>query len=119
VATKLLRGGGTMRYTMCQILPFYSMTSMVMFVWWCIGMGMLASGAGIIGLLCMSPSSFFGLYTFFKLAGKIGSAYDFGTGKGCLSVILASIILGLLASLPGMAVYGAFESWLQGALLMS
>lgn len=119
VATKLLRGVGTMRYTMCQILPFYSMTTGIVFIWWCVAMGIMAAGAGMIGMLCMAPMALVTLFRFLKLAGKVGGAYDFGTGKGCLSIILASIILGLLASLPGAAVYGAFQSWLQGALLMS
>lgn len=119
VATKLLGGVGTMRYTMCQILPFYSMTTLIVFVWWCIAMAMLAAGADIIGLLCMAPLSFVGIYMWFKLAGKVGGAYDFGTGKGCVSLILAYIVLGILSSLPGIAAYGAFESWLQGAMMMS
>lgn len=117
VATKLLGGVGTMRFMMCQILPFYSMTSLVLFVWWCIAMGMLAIGAGIIGALCMAPMSLAGLYILFKVAGKIGAAYDFGSAKGCLSLVLASLLLSLISALPGILAYNYISSQLMEAMM--
>ncbi len=119
VATKLLGGVGTMPYMMCQILPFYSMTSLILFVWWCIAMGMLAIGAGIIGALCMAPMALAGFYILFKVAGKIGAAYDFGSAKGCLSLILASVLLSLISSLPGILAWNYISSQLTEMMLAS
>jgi hypothetical protein len=116
IATKVLGGVGTMRYMMCQILPFYSMTSLVLFVWFCVAMGIMASGAGMIGLICMAPMSLGSLVILFKVAGKIGTAYDVGAAKGCMSLIAASIVLALIASLPGAAVNNAVQNWLLSAM---
>ncbi|MBI5670977.1 MAG: HEAT repeat domain-containing protein [Chloroflexi bacterium] len=117
IATKLLHGTGTMRYMLCQILPYYSMTSLVLFVWLCIAMGLIALGAGIIGLLCMAPMALASLVIVFKVAGKIGAAYDFGAGKGCLAFVGSALLLGLISSPVTLLVENAFSSWLGTAIL--
>lgn len=117
IATKVLHGTGTMRYMLCQILPYYSMTSLVMFVWLCIAMGIIALGAGIIGLVCLAPMALASLVIVLKVAGKIGAAYDFGSAKGCLTFVGSSILLGLISSPITLMVESAFSSWLGTAIL--
>ncbi len=116
IATKLLGGTGTMRYMMCQILPYYSMTSLVLFVWLCIAMGIIAVGAGIIGLVCLAPMALASLVIVFKVAGKIGAAYDFGAGKGCMALVISSIALALVSSPVTMIIQNAFSSWMAQAM---
>lgn len=117
IATRLLHGTGTIRYMLCQILPYYSMTSLVLFVWLCIAMGIIAMGAGVIGLICLAPMALASLVILFKVAGKIGAAYDFGSAKGCLSLVGSSLLLALISSPITLLVQNAFSSWLGTALL--
>ncbi len=36
------------------------------------------------------------LYVSSKAASKIGEAYDFGTGKGCLSLLASLVVIGII-----------------------
>ena len=36
------------------------------------------------------------LYVSVKTAGKIGEAYDFGAGKGCLAYLISLLVIGLI-----------------------
>jgi hypothetical protein len=116
IASRLLGGKGTMSYMMCQILPFLSWRYLFIFIWWTIGMGLIAIGAGIIGLICMAPMSLMGLYILFNISGKIGKAYDFGLVRGCLSFFFAQLAISLLAALPGLVFGSAFQSMLMGMM---
>lgn len=99
ISTKVLQGVGTVRYMMSQIVPFYTMVTAVYFVASIVIFAVVSQG-GIIVMVCAGPLSFFGsLYILFTSAGRIGKAYDFGTGKGCLSLFIAS--LGLTALIYG------------------
>jgi hypothetical protein len=105
LATKVMRGKGTLPFMLCQLVPFYSMMSPVFFIWSCIIMGMISIGAGLFGLMCVPIMSLAGLVVFFKAAGKIGTAYDFGAAKGCMSLVIASILLGVVSSLASMLLF--------------
>lgn len=110
LATKAFRGKGTLPFMMSQLVPFYSLMTPVFFIWSCLVMGMISVGAGLIGMLCLPLMSLGSFVVFFKSAGKIGSAYDFGSLKGCLSLILASVVLGLVATVLSSLLFGAVLS---------
>lgn len=97
ISTKVLQGVGTIRYMMSQIVPFYTMVTAVYFVASVIIFAVVSQG-GVIVMLCAGPLMFFGsLYVLFTTAGRIGKSYDFGTGKGCLSLFVASLGLAALS----------------------
>jgi hypothetical protein len=97
IATRVLQGVGTIRYMMSQVVPFYTMVTAVYFVAFVIIFALVSQGGALV-MLCAGPLSFFGsLYVLFTSAGRIGKAYDFGTGKGCLSLFIASLGLAALS----------------------
>lgn len=98
VATKLFGGNGTLPYMLSQLIPFYSMVIPVFFIWWCVIMVLISVGAGLIGVLCAPIMALAQLVVYFKAAGRVGNAYDFGALKGCLSMSAASILLSLVSS---------------------
>lgn len=114
VATRLLGGKGTFTYMMCQITPFYTMVTVVFFIWAIIAMALASTGAVLIGGICMLPMILASLFVFFKAAGKIGESYDFGVGSGCLSILIASIILVVVSNLlTWLIARSAIEAMLQ------
>jgi hypothetical protein len=50
------------------------------------------------------------LYTSFKTSGKIGEAYDFGAGKGCLTLLIGLVVIGLINAGIGLVLGQAFFS---------
>jgi hypothetical protein len=116
LAARLLGGTGTMPNMMSKLVPFYSLMTGVFFIWFCIAMGLISVGAGIIGLLCMAPMALVSFYVLFQSAGRIAKAYDFGVGQGCLTLIISSFLLGLLSALPSILLQGALTQWLTNAL---
>lgn len=102
IATKMLRGVGTMPFMLSKVVPFYSTLTGIMFIWSIIAMALSATGAALIGGICMLPLGLVVLYQMFRLGGRIGEAYDFGAGKGCMTLIVANIIIGLISTIPGL-----------------
>lgn len=97
IASKLLSGTGTMAYMISQLVPYYSMITVVFFIWFCILLAMISAGAGTFALLCLPIMGLANLVVFFNAAGRVGKAYDFGTAKGCLSLVGASLLLGVVS----------------------
>ncbi len=107
LAVRVFKGHGTMPYMMSQLVPFYSLMMPVFFIWSCIVMGMISVGAGLIGLLCVPLMALASIVVFFKSAGRIGAAYDFGAAKGCLSLVIGSLALSLVGGLLSALLFGA------------
>lgn len=115
VATKLFKGNGTLRYMLCQITPYFSFMYVAFFVWACIILVMVTSGLAIPGLLCMAIFTLASLVVFiFKPAGRIGEAYDFGVGKGCLSMMIASFLVSIV---PGIISFMIGQSALNSMMI--
>ncbi len=100
VATQLLQGIGKLPLLLTQIVPFYSMmtvmTSMIFVLWGALtAFGSIE--AGMTGAICSGPIIVLvSLFTLFKTADKIGKAYGFGVGKGCLSLLITSLLISLV-----------------------
>jgi hypothetical protein len=106
-ATKLLGGNGTMPFMMSQLVPFYSLMTPVFFIWSCLIMGMVSIGAGLFGVLCAPIMALASFVVFFKSAGRIGTAYDFGSAKGCMSLAVGIIALGVVSGILSSLIFGA------------
>jgi|GEM_PF-2576493 len=105
-ASKVLHGSGTMPFMMSQLVPFYSMMTPVFFIWACIVLGLISVGAGMIGLLCAPLMALASLVVLFKSAGKIGTAYDFGAAKGCMSLAVGTLVLSAASTLFSSLIFG-------------
>jgi hypothetical protein len=107
IASKALGGNGTMPFMMSQLVPFYSLMTFVFFVWSLLLMGTVAIGAGLFGMLCAPIMALAAFVVIFKSAGKIGSAYDFGSAKGCISLAVGLIVLSVASSVISSLIFGA------------
>ena len=105
-ASKLLRGNGTMPFMMSQLVPFYSLMTPVFFIWSCLLVGLISIGAGMFGVLCAPIMVLAGLVVLFKSAGRIGSAYDFGSAKGCMSLTVGIVALAVVSSVVSSLIFG-------------
>ncbi|MEO8606898.1 MAG: HEAT repeat domain-containing protein [Chloroflexota bacterium] len=106
VASKLLGGNGTMPFMMSQLVPFYSLMTPVFFIWLCLLVGTISIGAGMFGVLCAPIMALAALVVVFKSAGRIGTSYDFGSAKGCMSLVAGIIVLGIISSVISSLIFG-------------
>jgi hypothetical protein len=105
-ASKILGGNGTMPFMMSQLVPFYSLMTPVFFIWSCLLMGMVSIGAGLFGVLCAPIMALASFVVLFKSAGRIGSAYDFGAAKGCMSLAVGILAVALVSGIVSSLIFG-------------
>lgn len=65
-------------------------------------------GAASVGLFMMLAS----LVYFFVMSRQVGKTYDFGTGKGCVAIIISVILLGVFICILSFALQSFFMSFL-------
>lgn len=59
------------------------------------------------------------LVVFYLFCNRIGQAYDFGAGKGCLSIIIASIMLSALSCVLNLACSSVLQQAMMNAMMNS
>lgn len=93
-ATRYLGGAGTLRFLMYKLISYANRYLLTVFVaafagiWLCI-----SNGFPVALWLFAGGLALFSLVRFIKLGDKISEAYKFSAGGGCLSVIVASVVL--------------------------
>jgi hypothetical protein len=93
----MMGGTGTWRHLIRLLLGFYNKWLPILFFILYITIAVTFASALSPIILCF-VIVLFGLsfYISLKTASKIGEAYDFGTGKGCLSLLISLIIVGII-----------------------
>ncbi len=126
VAATLLGGNGTFVHLLNTMLMFFNRYVPIGYVALAIG---FAITVVTLDPITLSPSPLaicgglipliFGFTFVFKMVSRIGKAYDYGVGMGCITVLLASIIIiminVLLAGLFGSAVFELINNALLSA----
>jgi tetratricopeptide (TPR) repeat protein len=93
-ATRFLGGTGTLQYLMYKLISYYNRLLLILFsvllvtTWLFIGNGFI-----ILMIPVLIGLGLFGLLKFIKLGDRIGEAYKFTSGGGCMSVIVAGVVL--------------------------
>lgn len=94
-AAKMFGGKGTWRHLVRVMLGFYNKwlprIFLALYVAIAVGFVSLFSPIALCFVLILVVLS---LYVSSQTAGKIGEAYDFGTGKGCLSLLVSLLVIG-------------------------
>jgi hypothetical protein len=80
---------------------------------------MFAVGGGIIPFIGGGAISLYSLLLFFKTIGRIGQAYDFGTGKGCLSFLAGSIIVGIIGFVIQLLFIGSIMAMIASQMALN
>lgn len=94
-AAKMFGGKGTWRHLVRVMLGFYNKwlprIFLALYVAIAVGFVSLFSPIALCFVLILVVLS---LYVSSQTANKIGEAYDFGTGKGCLSLLISLLVIG-------------------------
>lgn len=98
IATKMLRGNGTLRFLLETLLSFYNKWLPIIFFVSFIAVAFaFISEFSPMALCVVLPLVLLTLYVAGKTSGKIGEAYDFSAGMGCFAYVVSSIIIALLS----------------------
>jgi hypothetical protein len=93
-ATRYLGGTGTLRYLMYKLISYFNRYMLTVFVVTFISIWLFISNGFVVGLLPVGGIlALFSLLKFVKVGDRIGEAYKFSSGGGCVSVLVASIVL--------------------------
>jgi len=93
----MMGGTGTWRHLIRLLLGFYNKWLPILFFILYITIAVAFASALSPIILCFVIVLFgLSLYISVKTASKIGEAYDFGTGKGCLSLLISLLIIGII-----------------------
>lgn len=114
----MLGGTGTRRHLIRLLLGFYNKWLPILFFILYITIAVTFASALSPIILCF-VLVLFGLsfYVSVKTASKIGEAYDFGTGKGCLSLLFSLIPIGILFSAIFYMLAQSFSTALNGVMI--
>ncbi len=105
-AAKILGGDGTYKGLIHRLTNFHTFTYAIsaiasyLVLYWVVNT-MLAEGSEITaynGIMALSGiSSIFSIFWTLYLSKLIGNNYDFGTGRGCLTIIVSSILMSIIS----------------------
>ena len=117
-STGMMGGTGTWRHLIRLLLGFYNKWLPILFFILYITIAVTFASALSPIILCF-VLVLFGLsfYVSVKTASKIGEAYDFGTGKGCLSLLISLIIIGIINTGISYIFAQSFSTALNGIMI--
>ena len=105
-AAKILGGDGTYKGLIHRLTNFHTLTYAIsaivsyLLLYWVVNT-MIAEGSEVSaynGIMVLSGiSSIISIFWILYLSKLIGKNYDFGTGKGCLTIIVSSILMSLIS----------------------
>lgn len=114
---RLLGGHGTFVHVMNELLRFLNRYFLILYLLLGIFVVVLFVSIGSPLILCVAiPLALYQLYFIFGMIGVVGKAYDFGTGLGCVTVLLTSILLALIGAGLGILLGSAAQQALQSLL---
>jgi hypothetical protein len=111
IATTLLRGNGTLNHLLTTMLEYFNRWVPYYFVALCLFTGILGFIYASPLVLCLIlPFSGYTLWINFDLSKNIGTAYDIGIARGCLTYILTSVALSIVMGLALLLIAQAFST---------
>jgi hypothetical protein len=92
--TRFLGGTGTLRFLMYKLISYYNRILVTFFVAIILSVWLfISNGLPTLILVVFAGLALFGLTRVIKLGDRIGEAYKFTSGGGCVSVIVAGLVL--------------------------
>ncbi|MBL8130541.1 MAG: HEAT repeat domain-containing protein [Anaerolineae bacterium] len=117
IATRLLRGVGTFQHLLTLMLSFYNRLLPVLFL--VLALTLVVTFFSQFSIITLCPALVLiglSLYILGKTSGKVGEAYGFGGGMGCLAVTGSTLVLMILNGVAGYLVLQAMGVVLQDLL---
>jgi hypothetical protein len=99
IAARFIFGGAaTFPHLIYKVVSFYNGRLPILYGIFYLAIVMaFLMGAPLVFTIIMGAASLYSLYISFKTIGKVGETYDFGTMKGCLSLVVGSFIVGIIS----------------------
>jgi hypothetical protein len=116
-ATRLFKGTGTLDYLLYKLVSFYNrflitvLLILVIGIW--VGIGNDMPALLYIACALLVP---YALVSLMKVAGRIAEAYRFRTGTGCITLVIASVLLFVLNGVIYWAAYASFSASVRAML---
>ncbi len=108
VATSFLSGEGSFSAMLQRMSVFYTIYTIIATIAIAIAVFLLFNANADTAQIILSGAGIFAIgfsiYSIWGLSVRIGKTYDFGTGKGCLSIIISIIVLTVLSCVLGLAI---------------
>jgi tetratricopeptide (TPR) repeat protein len=99
----IFRGQATFPHLIYKVVSLYNTRLPILYIMLFVTIVLgFAMGGGIILVIGGGILSLYSLILFLNTIGRIGEAYDFGTAKGCLSLIVGSLILSVIGFIAQM-----------------
>lgn len=92
--TRFLGGTGTLRFLMYKLISYYNRVLITFFVAITLSSWLfISNGLPSLMVVVLAGLALYGLTRIVKLGDRIGEAYKFTSGGGCVSVIVAGLVL--------------------------
>lgn len=116
-ATRFLGGTGTLQFLMYKLVSYYNQLMLTIFLVLIVATFLfIANGLNVVMIPVLGFLALFGLLKFLRLGDRIGEAYKFASGGGCVSVLVAGLVLvvsnGLIAYIVYLVLAGVIRTLL-------
>lgn len=110
----IFRGQATFPHLIYKVVSLYNTRLPILYIMLFVTIVLgFAMGGGIILVIGGGILSLYSLILFLNTIGRIGEAYDFGTAKGCLSLIVGSLILSVIGFIAQMLFLASILALIQ------
>jgi len=122
-ATMMLGGEGSFLRLIRKVTPFVTLNAMNTAMM----TGDLDAYNNAMGMYGWSSliGLFVGIFAIYKFAERIGVTYDFGTGKGCVTILASIVLMGVFScvcgivftQILGQAIFGGMEAQFYASMI--
>jgi tetratricopeptide (TPR) repeat protein len=116
VARMVFKGMGTLPHLIYKTISFYNGKLPVLFVLILVGIILTFSGGGqTVATIFSGIVGLYSTFLSFKFIGRVTATYDFGMARGCLSVIIASAVVGVIGFIAQLVLLASVSSLLTSS----
>jgi tetratricopeptide (TPR) repeat protein len=110
----IFRGQATFPHLIYKVVSLYNTRLPVFYVILFVGIVLgFAMGSSVVAGIAGAILSLYSLMLFLGTIGRIGETYDFGSAKGCLSLIVGSFILSVIGFVVHLLFLGSILAVIQ------
>jgi tetratricopeptide (TPR) repeat protein len=117
-ARYIFKGDGTFRFLVYKVVSTYNSNLPIAFVIAFAGIILtFTAGSNTIGAIFGAILGLFSLKLTFQTLSKVGETYDFGLARGCLSVIVGSILVSIISFVVQLLFLASLIQLVEGSLV--
>ncbi len=117
VARFAFKGNGTLPHLIYKVMSFYNGKMPVLYALVIVGILLTFGGGGqTVATIFSGIVGLYSTFMSFKMIGRVTATYDFGMMRGCLSVIIASIIVSILGFIAQLALLASLTAAITASI---